>query len=159
MKSKKILYCDLDGVLTDFEEGVRLKMGKEPEEINQGLMWSVLRKSHNFFEKLPWMPEGKLLWEKIKKYEPIILTGCPHGGWSEEQKCNWSKRELGENIKVITCASKDKSKYSKEGAILIDDRLIAKDKWEAMGGIFIHYEECNIERIIEELDIAMGSRE
>lgn len=159
MKTINVLYCDLDGVLADFEEGVKLKMGKYPEELNQGLMWSVLRKSHSFFESLPWMPEGKLLWEKIKKYDPIILTGCPYGGWSEEQKRNWCKRELGENIKVITCMSKDKPKYSNEGAILIDDRLIAKDKWEANGGIFIHYVEDDLEKIIEELEGAMSIRE
>ena len=106
------LYCDLDGVLADFNEGTQTLLGKYPDELSQSLLWSTVKKSKTFYEDLPWMPEGKKLWENIKKYNPIILTGCPYGYPSAiEQKLNWCLRELGPNIKVITCKTKDKPKF------------------------------------------------
>jgi hypothetical protein len=38
-----VLYCDLDGVLADFEEGVKERMNKYPNDLNKTLMWKTLR--------------------------------------------------------------------------------------------------------------------
>ena len=144
-----VLYCDLDGVLVDFEQGVQDRFGKNPEELNRNMMWAVLRKTPNFYDKLPWMPKGRTLWEAIKVYNPVILTGCPRGGWSEEDKRNWCARELGPHIKVICCDTREKPNYCSEGDMLIDDRDVIMNEWIKKGGKYVLYSETNLESNIE----------
>jgi hypothetical protein len=144
-----VLYCDLDGVLVDFEQGVQNKFGKSPDKLNKNMMWAVLRKSPNFYDKLPWMPKGRSLWEAIKEYNPVILTGCPRGGWSEEDKRNWCARELGPHIKVICCETREKPNYCTHGDMLIDDRDMIMDEWIKKGGKYVLYSETNLESNIE----------
>ena len=147
------LYCDLDGVLADFEQGVMNKLGKHPSDLNENMMWSILKKSKTFYEDLPWMPEGKALWDRIKIYNPIILTGCPYNFPSAvEQKKNWCARELGAHVKVITCKTKEKPNYCKQGDVLIDDRDIIMKQWIEKGGKYILYREGNINSIMDELE-------
>jgi hypothetical protein len=144
-----VLYCDLDGVLVDFEKGVINRLGKIPEELNRNMMWAVLRKTPNFYDKLPWMSKGRTLWEAIKDYNPVILTGCPRGGWSEEDKRNWCARELGPHIKVICCDTREKPNYCSEGDMLIDDRDVIMNEWIKKGGKYVLYSETNLESNIE----------
>ena len=144
-----ILYCDLDGVLVDFEQGVQNKFGKSPDKLNKNMMWAVLRKSPKFYDKLPWMPKGRALWESIKEYNPVILTGCPRGGWSEEDKRNWCARELGPHIKVICCETREKPNYCTHGDMLIDDRDMIMDEWIKKGGKYVLYSETNLDSNIE----------
>lgn len=40
---------------------------------------------------------------------------------------NWCKRELGEDVPVITCMSRDKHTYCRPGNVLIDDRYVRLD--------------------------------
>lgn len=149
---KNILFCDLDGVLADFEQGVLKKFKKPIEEINPGLLWGVINKSNTFFESLPWMEKGKELWEHIKQYDPIILTGVPPGSKTAvEQKIRWCKRELGTDIQVITCATKDKPKFCLSNSILIDDRSDNLHAWNNKGGIFLLYNEENIDTIVNSI--------
>lgn len=138
-RSHPILYCDLDGVLADFEGGVIRRMGKSPDELKSGLMWGVIRKTPGFYENLEWTEDGRQLWDAIKQYNPIILTGCPNGNWAEEQKRKWCAKNLGPDVRVVTCATKDKPKYCVDGAILIDDRDKIRREWINAGGKFILY--------------------
>jgi hypothetical protein len=156
--TKYLLFCDLDGVLADFEEGVKRKFNKNIDEIKPAIMWSVINNSRNFFETLPWMPKGRELWEEIKKYNPIILTGVPSGSnTASEEKIKWCQRELGEDIKVITCLTKNKAKYCLPNSILIDDRSDNLKIWNDKGGKFILYNEENIYKIIERIDRHMDT--
>ena len=147
----KIIFCDLDGVLADFEQGVKNRFKKSPDEIKPSLMWGVINKSKTFFESLPWMPKGKELWEAIKQYDPIILTGIPPAGNSEEQKRKWCARELGPDVHVITCATKDKPKFCIPNSILIDDRTDNLNAWNNAGGKFMLYDEDFVEKIVERI--------
>jgi 5'(3')-deoxyribonucleotidase len=148
MDNNIIVYCDLDGVLADFEKGVYDSFGDIP--LNSPKLWAQINSSKTFFENLEWMPKGKELWEKIKPYNPIILTGVPRSKTAKEQKINWCKRELGKNVKVITCTTKDKPKYCLKKSILIDDRTNNMEIWNSLGGKFILYHEDNFEEIIKE---------
>ena len=145
-----IIFCDLDGVLADFEKGVQKLFNKHPNEINARFMWSSLRKTKGFFENLEWMEDGRQLWEHIKIYNPIILTGCPYGGWAEQQKYNWCARELGPDIRVITCKSDDKPNYCIQNSILIDDRDKIKYNWSVKLGYFITHR--NTSQTLEKLE-------
>lgn len=145
-----ILFCDLDGVLADFEQGIYNKFKKDVTKINSKQLWGLINKSETFFDTLPWMPRGRELWSQISKYNPIILTGVPPGSRSAiQQKIKWCKRELGENIDVITCLTKDKPKYCLYKSILIDDRSNNLENWNKAGGLFLLYDEDRLEITVE----------
>jgi len=141
------LFVDLDGVLADFEKGVRLITGKEPSELHPRSMWPAIARSRDFYNHLEWMPDGKNLWQAVKSFHPVILTGLPMGKWAEPQKRSWCERELGKEIPVITGMSRHKTElalqwmeengFSEKRPILIDDRLKLKEPWKAAGGQFI----------------------
>ena len=155
--SKYLVFCDLDGVLADFEQGIKDKFNKNIDEINPSLMWGVINKSKSFFETLPWMPKGKELWEKIKEYNPIILTGVPQGSATAvQQKIKWCQRELGPDVKVITCLTKEKPNYCIPYSILIDDRVDNLKAWNDKGGKFMLYKEEDLNSILERIDRHMG---
>lgn len=163
------LFVDLDGVLADFDGGVKsIFNGQSPEEIPVGVMWAGIGNQDAFYESLSWTSDGEELWNAIKRLTPPpnILTGVPRTRKHREEKFNWCKRELSEEgklicnhvdmagkgrhelmsgrskdnaINVITCWSKFKHFESKRNHILIDDRLKLKEDWEKKGGIFIHH--------------------
>jgi len=143
MGSQFRLFLDLDGVLADFDEGVRLITGKMPGEMPERMMWPLIARTKGFFAKLPWTVDGRELWEQTQHLEPIILTGVPLGKWAEPQKREWCARELGKDIPVITCLSRHKGKaaleFLQEGEIpvLVDDRLKAREGWLDIGGEFV----------------------
>jgi len=151
-----LLFCDLDGVLADFNQGIINKFNKSISDIKPSELWSGINKSADFFETLPWMPKGKELWSQIRHYNPIILTGVPPGNsTSAEQKKRWCQRELGEDIKVITCLTLDKPKYCLPRSILIDDRTTNLNSWKDKGGKFIIYNENNLDEIVSRVNCHM----
>jgi hypothetical protein len=150
--SKKIIFCDLDGVLANFEQGVINRFKKPPHQIKPAIMWGVINKSNTFFDTLPWMPRGRDLWEGIKKYDPIILTGIPRSSSAAEQKRRWCARELGPDVHVITCATKEKPDFCISKSILIDDRTDNLNAWNLKGGRFILYDEEFTDDIIERIN-------
>jgi 5'(3')-deoxyribonucleotidase len=147
----KIIFCDLDGVLADFEQGVINRFKKRPDELQPGVMWGVINKSNTFFETLPWMPRGRELWEQIKQYDPIILTGIPRSSKAAEQKRRWCATELGSDIHVITCATKSKPDFCIKNSVLIDDRSDNLNAWNLIGGKFILYNEELTDKIVERI--------
>ena len=168
--SKYKVFCDLDGVLVDFDAGVKqLFNGRTPDQLpNQGMMWGAITKSDKFYAKLPWTSDGKILWDELKVLEGVdILTGVPRANKSRAEKFAWCKTNLevavnhvdmaGKKsahevvtgrrknkagvVNVITCWSRNKHCESKSNHVLIDDRLSLRDAWEERGGIFIHHTE------------------
>ncbi len=88
------------------------------------------------------LADGYSLYKALAHLQPIILTGCPRGGWAESQKVAWAARHFP-NVEMITCLSRDKRNHMKPGDILIDDFLKYKHLWEEAGGIFIHHTSTN----------------
>lgn len=169
--SKFKIFCDLDGVLVDFDTGVRrILNGKGPDDVNSSQLWSTISKTDAFYRNLPWMPDAKSLWEELKSLPPHIhvdvLTGVPMTKKSRAEKFDWCKHELGVEVNhldmagakskhevvsgrrrkgmvnVITCWSKNKHFESRDGHVLIDDRLKLKHEWEKKGGTFIHHTDA-----------------
>lgn len=162
------LFVDLDGVLVDFNTGVRRVTGKDPTELTPKSMWPILAKSSGFYDRLDWMADGRELWEAVQPFKPTILTGLPLGKWAEPQKRSWCSRELGEDIPVITGLARRKAELAvdwleKNGLeekipVLIDDRLKIKENWESVGGRFILHLDTPTSLIaLEELGFPIGA--
>ena len=151
------LFLDLDGVLAHFDQGIYQITGQLPNQLTVREIWKAASKADGFFTHLPWMPQGRVLWEATQSLNPTILTGLPHGQWAEPQKRLWCARELGSNIPVITCMAKDKIKYAQhvlntdEIPVLVDDRPKHKALWEQAGGIFITHRsvETSLKALID----------
>lgn len=149
LESLFTFFIDLDGVLVDFKAGVEAVCGKTPEALEPSYMWKKLAKEKDFYGDLSWMPDGKELWNFVLPYNPLILTGLPWGNWAEGQKRRWCSRELGKDIKVITCLSKDKALAAKAHIrpgtrpLLVDDRKSLQSSWEKEGGLFILHQSSN----------------
>ena len=138
------LFCDLDGVLCDFDKKVQEACGKPPDQLHPIDMWRALEgvdggRPTGFFDQLEWTEDGQRLWTAIRHLHPVILTGLPQGTWAAPQKRKWCARELGCATKVITCKALQKCKYCRTGSLLIDDNLDLQQAWEKAGGIFIHH--------------------
>ncbi len=141
------LFVDLDGVLADFDLGVRRACGREPSEMEPRRMWPVLARTPGFYARLEWMNGGRQLWNALRPFAPVILTGMPMGKWAEPQKRKWCSEKLGNHIPVLTGLSRHKpelarqwmEEHNQSGKIplLIDDRLKQKGPWEDAGGVFI----------------------
>ena len=143
MQTNYRLFLDLDGVLTDFDAGVLGALGKVPADIDPKRMWPALAKTPGFYDKLPWLDDGRGLWNFARPFRPTVLTGLPMGKWAEPQKRSWCARELGPEVQVICCLSREKGSAAAgilgpdETMVLVDDRLKVKQPWEDAGGIFI----------------------
>ena len=152
MEVEKI-YFDMDGVLADFERGVKEICGLTPSSQNekhskQGYddeMWSKIKQTSHFYDHLELMPGAKELFDTVytrygKKCE--ILTGIPKPKrgiiYAAEDKIRWVRRLLSEDIKVNIVFREEKPQYcTGEECILIDDTERNIKEWKEMGGIGI----------------------
>lgn len=148
------IFCDLDGVLVDFERGIFELTGKPIENQTTSKMWQRVANCPNFFERLEFTTYGKQMWEDINiicNSVPIILTGIPSSTKRryDIEKQNWCHTNLGDHVNVITCNSSDKHKFASNNHVLIDDRIEIGRQWTESGGTFIHH--ITPERTIYEL--------
>jgi hypothetical protein len=138
--NKYIIYIDLDGVLTNFNEAFeKLGYGKNEDYINkQSEFFKILAKAgESLWSEMNWMSDGKILWDFLKQFNPTILSAPTTDPDSKSGKIKWIKRELGSNIKYIL--DKDKFKYATPNSILIDDSLSKLVPWKEHGGIPIFH--------------------
>ena len=117
---KKIVYFDMDGVIVDFESGVK----KLPLEIQQRK--SKLDEVEGIFELMEPMPGAidavKIL---VKFFDAYVLSTCPWNNISgASQKVAWIKKYFGDDPhapfykRVILTHNK----HLALGDFLIDDR-------------------------------------
>ncbi len=158
-----VCYCDLDGVMADFEQGIVNLTGKTVYELGRDPMWKALddylEQDGQFFAELPLMPGAMDMWNTIIEmgYTPTVLTAC--GKYFPEkvkaQKFQWAKQHLGEQVQFIAAdRSVTKKIYATPTSILIDDRPRSIDPWREAGGIGILH-TCPI-KSIQELKTIIG---
>ena len=90
-------FCDLDGVLVNFERGycelTGIKIGNN--FLTGHDFWHPIDKAgYNFWINLQWKEDGKKLWNYIEKYNPTILSAPSKQNDSKIGKHDWVKREL-----------------------------------------------------------------
>ena len=137
------IFCDMDGVLTDFEGEFQKITGKTSKDVAQSStqqeFWSHIDAAGiTFWSHMQWMPGGKILWEYIKVYNPVILSAPTREESSRVGKRIWVQRELpGE--KLILKPAYEKKLFASPVSILIDDYQKNIEEWESAGGIGIKH--------------------
>lgn len=139
------LYCDLDGVLADFNSGYErltgVKLGPRDYEHDwdaEGEKWAVVRATDRFYFNLPPMWDYERLWQGILPFRPTIITGVPKEvDHTENDKVDWVHKYLGADVPVICCRSREKSNFCLPGDVIIDDWAKYRSLWLAAGGHWI----------------------
>jgi nicotinamide mononucleotide adenylyltransferase len=136
------IYCDMDGVLVDFEKGYEDLTGRsiKGQHVSGGPdFWDPITKAGaSFWIKLKWMPDGKQLWEYIKPYNPVLLSAPSREESSKIGKYVWVKREMP-GTKLILRSAERKQEFATPYSILIDDRKDNIERWKEAGGIGIYH--------------------
>jgi len=137
------VYCDMDGVIVDFERGYNDLTGKQAPGVdstyNKEDFWGAITKAGSkFWADLNWMSDGQQLWDYIKQYNPKLLTAPSREHSSVVGKKEWINKNIPKTP-VIFRQAKDKKDLAEPNAILIDDRKDNIQQWIDAGGIGIRH--------------------
>jgi FMN phosphatase YigB (HAD superfamily) len=133
------IYCDMDGVLVDFDKGYLELTGHELDgsHRNDTDFWDPINAAgYDFWINLGWMKDGKDLWSYIEKYNPKLLSAPSRQEDSRVAKFDWVYKELP-GVKLILRSAKHKKDFAGPNNILIDDRVDNINGWIESGGIGI----------------------
>jgi hypothetical protein len=178
MREKKyVIFCDMDGVLVDFDEGYKELTGvttQHADSQGKNEFWSLFRDSlknkdiseRSYWANLDWMSDGKQLWDYIKEYNPYVLTAPSvnfdipfeeryklENNESMQGKTEWVQR-LPNMKKIYFRSAARKADFAGPNKILIDDRKDTIDSWNANGGIgILHTSTANTIKQLQELGL------
>ncbi|MBE6455473.1 MAG: hypothetical protein IJO11_05640 [Alphaproteobacteria bacterium] len=141
---KKMIYCDLDGVLADFNGTFKRLTGCHPRELERPQLWQIVKGMPLYWGILDMMPDATDLISFLNTHSYQILTGLPVDGYqkAEKEKREWVEKYIHPDLPVICCLSKDKAVYCNKGDILIDDYQPNITRWEKAGGIGILHKDA-----------------
>lgn len=151
------IYCDMDGVLTDFESRFEHYSGMRPKEYElkygPAKFWNLIdvEVGLKFWTGMDWMNNGKALWEFISPYTPSILTSPSKDNTSRLGKNTWVSLNIPSSPKVIFAYSEDKQRYANPASILIDDKKSNIEQWIAKGGIGLRCKYGDTQPVINKL--------
>lgn len=167
------IFCDLDGVLVDFDRGFlelpgnteKLTCKEYQEKHGDNSIWPIIEQGgEDYWINLPWMSDGRELWDYIKRYDPIILSSPSLSQSSITGKTKWVSQNLNIDQEPITdpenlqpdsrlILHKDKFKFATgETDILVDDTEKKLTDWTEAGGTgILHNDATDTIRVIEEL--------
>jgi len=153
-----IIYCDMDGVLVDFEKGYYDLTGTSTKQFPKGdnSFWQPISDAGaEFWATLPWMPDGKELWNYIKKYKPNILSSPSQDPSSKVGKEAWLQMNLQSGYKKAYFYNRaNKQLFSDKNRILIDDLPNTISEWNAKGGIgILHTSAANTIKELKKLGL------
>jgi len=166
------VYCDMDGVVADFEGYVKTTFNMDKITTAD---WEE-RIPENVFAIIPPKPDAFELWNYIKDYDPIMLTAAPsekkapaHYARAAEDKTAWMAKYFGlpaDRMRVVQ--RQDKKQYARDGRdkspnLLIDDYIKNVEEFRAGpqgvsitgGGIAIHHTSAQ-STIMQMKNLGMG---
>ena len=166
------IYCDMDGVLTDYEKRFIELLRKEGHKYySKEVIKQVTRPKHfeklegegelenftdnyiglDFWTGMEWMPNGRQLWSFIQPYSPVILTSPSKHTTSRLGKRLWVKEHLVPAPPVEFRFGEAKSDFANENAILIDDKPSNLEAFASKGGIALEVKDGEIQSVINKL--------
>lgn len=143
------IFCDMDGVLADFDAGVIAAHGKDPVKdqrpagewdiatfwgLSQPDFWKPLS-SFDFWANLPVCDGALEFFEGLRNRAPVALLTNP----SESADCVLGKREwIARNLKgwkgPVYFVYGSKKHIAGPGKILVDDKDENVEEWRRCGG-------------------------
>jgi len=153
--TKPIVYLDMDGVLADFFGGVEFLYGVEhwkqlTNDKTKDLKKEVIDRitGTDFFAVLPKFPTTDALIDMVKKFTGgnFSINTSPLRGDHENSakyKKLWIQNNIEQPDEIVVTGRKEtyaKNKGTGTPNILIDDRPVNIQKWQAAGGYGILYQ-------------------
>ena len=144
-----MIYLDMDGVLADFDRGVREFCHMESTSQNgkrdakyDARMWEAIRGVEHFYDRLELMPGAKEMFDAIygqygDRCEILTAVPRPERGilTAGQDKIAWTRRLLSDRIRINIVLRKEKLQFCRDGnSVLIDDRERTIRDWRALGG-------------------------
>lgn len=166
------IYCDMDGVLTNFEKRfVDMLIKEGPKYYSKDIISQVTRPKHfeaivgtdefwnfidnhigvDFWSGMEWMPNGKELWKFIAPQNPIVLTSPSRQQSSRLGKKLWVKEHIIPAPPVVFRFGKAKADFAGKNSILIDDKPSNLEAFRAKGGIALEVKDGEIQSVIQKL--------
>jgi len=151
------IYCDMDGVIVDFEGAYENLTGKNIRGNHvkgDADFWQPITDAGElFWTEIEWMVDGKELWNYIKPYSPKLLSAPSRQESSRTGKQKWVEQNIPGTILLLKSAEY-KQFYASPKSILIDDRADNIQRWKAAGGIgVLHTSAANTIQQLKELGL------
>lgn len=165
------IFCDLDGVLVDFDRGFseipenseKLPPSEYEEVHGKNSIWKVIDKyGAEYWSELYWKSDGRELWDYLEEYKPAILSSPSRSQSSIDGKTKWVRLNLGIKQQPVTKISdytpesrlilmQQKHLFAKgPNDILIDDTRAKIDKWVEAGGTgILHNDATDTIKVLE----------
>lgn len=150
------IYCDMDGVLCDFDKGILEIDGiTTVDDLIEGDpvldMWVHIDKvggCEEFYKNLDWLPDGEILWDYLKTMKNVEILSSLGGSnpdmeGAKKGKIAWLKKNKIDIPQHFAEGAKFKQKWANPNAILIDDYERNIDQWRKAGGIAIYFINAN----------------
>jgi hypothetical protein len=130
------IFQDMDGCLTDFLDHFRnfnkekLSSKEYEEKYGDGSIWPIIDAGGvDYWRTMPWMKDGKELWDYVSKFNPTILSAPSRNPDSKTGKVLWLK----ENVNLPNYDVQTKAKHGWDGKSKI---ILNSDKWRYVSGPF-----------------------
>ena len=155
MKSRFTIYCDMDGVLTDFDAQFDHYYGMSAREYSQLKGPEIMKKAVDdvgldYWAKMPLFPGALELWSYVSKYQPIILSSPSTFKYAKKGKLIWIRENLQPSPSQILFKQTGHKEEAIQGlpeteirkSILIDDYYRNLAPWKEIGGIGITHKSA-----------------
>lgn len=139
----KQIYCDLDGVLCDFDAqwNYLTRTGMTPAKFKEvygveEFLEELNKYGSEYWTTMPWKTDGVLLWNYIEKYRPIIITRPTGTEENREGKEWWVRANLPPKTVVVfsDAETNNKENWASPDSIIIDDEIMVVRKFILKGG-------------------------
>ena len=162
--NKNTVYLDMDGVIADFDAGIKKILGYSEQDTNihyPDSDWAKIRKNQRLYLDLPQMPNARNIIDIARAFkydlgwELLFLSAIPTGNdmpWSFWDKCQWAQKNFPDIPVHFGPYAHDKHKHCKPGDILVDDRTSSILEWKKAGGLAIEVKINKYDEAVKEFD-------
>ncbi len=134
------IYVDMDGVLSDWEAQFKRYSGGIPVDTYDNLYGKknryklVNKNSPGYYANMPWMKDGKLLYNFVKGFPDVEILSHAPDNKSKIGKEEWlTDKDIKFKANLVP-NREDKAKFATSNSVLIDDREDVVNEFINAGG-------------------------